>query len=303
MSGDPVVVTGAAGLIGSAVQRLLRRRRVPVLALVRPGIDEGETASRLSLDLASTDAVAALQSTLPRISGIVHCAASFPAVDSGPDAERCAANNARLDANVAALARMRRVRVVYCSSVSVYGDGGASEPVREDHELHPAGPYAESKLAGERVFSTGATSFALLRISSPYGYPLLQRTVLRTFVQRALVGDDLLYFGAGERTQDFVHADDVAAACVSALVRTDFNGAVNICAGSEISMRALAQLVARTAGDGVIARSVDQPDVQSGRRALFDRTLALKTLGWEPSTMLEQGVADLLSAMRGSVVA
>lgn len=294
---DPVLVTGAAGLIGSAVLRKLHDRAVPVVAVVRDRRAEACSAS-FPIDLESPDASMLLDAAFPRLSGIIHCAASFPAVDSGADAESCAARNLRIDANVAALARAKRVRLVYCSSVSVYGNSEPGKQVSENVQLRPDGPYALSKVAGELAVAAALNSFALLRITSPYGLPLRRRTVLGTFVERALAGKDVGYFGPGDRRQDFIHADDVAAACVAALLQVDFSGAVNICSGTETSMKVLAEMIIRLARTSSIARSVNEVDPQAGRRALFDRTLALHALGWEPSISMERGVAEIIEAMR-----
>ena len=296
-----MLVTGAAGLTGSAVVRLLRSRGTPTLSVVRPrpdNVDPGaESETRVELDLASTGALDAL-TALPPLAGIVHCAAGFPVVDSGPDAERSADVNQRMDSNVASLARDHAVRVVYCSSASVYGDPVPGSWVREGDPLRPAGPYAGSKVAGERGIRSTAPSSASLRITSPYGPAMTKSTVLRAFAARALAGEDVTYFGSGDRTQDFVHCDDVARACIAALLRTDVDGPVNVCAGAEVSMRDLAELTVRLAGTSAVARSVDRVDPQAGRRACYDRTLARERLGWEPSVTLASGLVGVMEAMR-----
>lgn len=298
MESRPVVlVTGGAGLIGTAVIRALRRLDELFVATVRPGGNLRGSREILEIDFESSSSAATLAS-LPEIGAVIHCAAATPAVDSGLEAERCGSANLRIDSTVADFARERHARLVFCSGASVYRPSNDGQPVREGDELRPDGAYTEAKVESEALIATRVSSFALLRITSPYGYPMTKRTVLRTFIERALAQDDLTYFGTGDRSQDFLHADDVAAAALSALAHPEFNGAVNICSGRETSMRELAELVARIASSGSVARSVDEPDPQAGRRAVFDRTLASEALGWEPAITLEDGIAAVMSAAR-----
>lgn len=145
-----IVVTGAAGLLGGFVMRALRERgETDILGLDQaPGADL--TASVLDL--------AALRRAFEGADAVLHIAAAAN-IWSGSH-ERIVEINAQGSWSVLEAARQSGVRrVALCSSDSVLGNTVWPEffwspnmlPVREDHELRPADPYALSKLMAEQA--------------------------------------------------------------------------------------------------------------------------------------------------------
>ncbi|MEN5396080.1 NAD(P)-dependent oxidoreductase [Achromobacter xylosoxidans] len=294
----PVLVTGHQGLVGSHVARLLSGAGVEVLGVSRGARSEGPVKA-LAIDLAEPCALAALERLGP-LRAVVHCAASFPAVFDTAESDVIAARNRAMDETVVALCRLRGARLVYCSSSSVYADL-TSEPVTEAAPLSQAGGYVGEKIWAEQEIRRQLDSHAILRICAPYGPGQATRTVLRIFVERALQGQDLLFFGTGAREQDFVHAHDVALAVQAALARPDINGVFNVSGGRPISMRGLGELVNAVVAHGALAvRAAGRPDPQDGFYARFDGAAALAGLGWRATVTLEEGVADMARRLSGS---
>ena len=104
-------------------------------------------------------------------------------------------------------------------------------------------------------------------------------------------------WGSGEATREFLYVDDAAAAIVSAAERYDSPEPVNIGSGSEISIRELAECIARFSGfEGRIEFDHSRPDGQA-RRSL-DVSRAREELGWETGTPLEDGLRRTLAWWR-----
>ena len=150
MSGPrTVLVTGAGGLVGGAVARALAARGWAVAALYRKSFPEA-LADLANVTLIQADLRSA--SGLPdRYDALVHCAAEVPALC--PDEDELYRSNVEGTQAVfrhAAAAGARRV--VYCSSMAVYGTIEA-EVVDDATPLRDAGVYGRSKLAGERLLA------------------------------------------------------------------------------------------------------------------------------------------------------
>lgn len=294
----PVLVTGHQGLVGSHVARLLAGAGLEVLGVSRRA-ESGGLVKAFAIDLAEPEALAALERLGP-LQAVVHCAASFPAVFGSAESEAIAARNRAMDEAVIALCRLRGARLVYCSSSSVYADL-TSDPVIEAAPLSQAAGYVGEKIWAEQEIRRQLDSYAILRICAPYGPGQATRTVLKIFVERALRGEDLLFFGTGSREQDFVHAHDVALAAQAALARPRVNGIFNVSGGRPISMRGLGDLVNAVVAKGALAvRAAGQPDPQDGYYARFDGAAALAGLGWRATVTLEEGVADMARQLSGS---
>lgn len=107
-------------------------------------------------------------------------------------------------------------RLVFVSSGAVYGEQ-EKQPVREDAILHPATPYAVSKMASEQyVLAIGelwGIETVILRIFDAYGpgqpLPPSHAPVIPRFLNQAISGGSIVILGDGSQTRDFVYISDV----------------------------------------------------------------------------------------------
>ena len=287
-----VLVTGAAGLIGSSAVDALLQAGHQVISLDRELPATRIGARNVIADLLDDDSGTVLRSL--EIDTVVHCAALTPASFYGDDASRVANLNAVIDQRMVSFCRDADLRLFYLSGTSLYGTEG--HPWYEQSPLCPPGPYAGQKAAGERLCS-GNSRFVIFRISSPYGPRQQKASVLSTFIRRAMRGEDLLYRGSGSRTQDFVSVKDVGQAMRMALENEDVRGVFNIASGQPISMKGLALLVLEMVGaTGSTVRSSGEPDTQEGYRAVICIEKAKRILDWSPSLSLAEGIREWLNA-------
>jgi UDP-glucuronate 4-epimerase len=194
-----------------------------------------------------------------------------------------------------------RLRVVYASSSSIYGDAERM-PTPEDTLPKPFSPYGVTKLAAEHLcvlyHANHGVETVSLRYFSVYGPRQRPDMAFNRFCRAALHGEPLTIFGDGEQTRDFTFVADVVAATRSAAVAPGAAGRVyNVGGGTRVSVNRALELIAELAGRRLDVRYAERErgDV---RATGADTSLARAELGFRPSTSLEAGLAAELEWMR-----
>ena len=293
-----VLVTGAGGFIGSAALALLARQGYAAVGIGRHApLSIPHDAEWVTLNLASLEARNALDS-LPTFDTVVHCAAAIPKSFTDDSSREAGDINAAIDQTVIDYCIRQNARLIYCSGTSVYGlvSNGL---IGEEHFLNGAfSPYIQSKILSESRIRERLLSYAILRICAPYGTLQSAKTVLKIFIETAIAGGVLYYYGSGSREQDFVHVRDVAEAMRSAVARTHVTNTFNIAGGSPISMKDLALTVVAIIGNpSASVRRSGSDDVQEDYRARFDISRAKQQLDWSPKITLQEGIREWATSM------
>lgn len=158
-----VLVTGASGLLGSAVVDRLRRDGCAVLALSHAHALPGTTP----VDLLTPAGLRCVEEA--RWEALVHCAAvrSPDLCEEQPDLARRL--NAELPGRLAALAARRGARMIHISTDYVFD--GTRPPYREDDPTGPVNRYGETKRDAEQAVLSAWPSAVVLRIPALYGEP------------------------------------------------------------------------------------------------------------------------------------
>lgn len=308
MADDLVLVTGAAGFIGSnLVMRLLADgHRVVGVDDLSTGRLENLAEARASaggrfqfdtLDVTS-DAFDTLVARMrPRV--IVHLAAQ---VDVRVSIER-PLEDARLNllGTLQVLEAARRngvARVVYAASIAGYGDPPAEQlPITERVTTSAISPYGVSKrAAGDYVLAYGATHgvegvvLTLANVYGPHQSTAGEGGVVAMFAGRMLDGAPCTIFGDGEQTRDFVYVDDVVDAFARACIVPEAAGErMLIGTGTPTTVNALFAACADAA-------DYPHPAVYGPERAgevrhsVVDAGRARAVLGWSAWTSVADGV-------------
>lgn len=228
-----VLVTGAAGFIGSHLTEALLRRGDEVTgidnfdAFYGRNIKEANLHEAMKspgfafheLDILDHKAVAAL---LTADTAIVHLAARPGVRPSLEDPAGYARINVEGTVSLAMAARSAGVsRFIFGSSSSVYGDDTPA-PFREDAAaLSPMSPYAASKRCGELMLASLAPTFGLrvaaLRFFTVYGPRQRPDLAIHAFSARMLRGEPLVLFGDGSQSRDYTYCEDIVAGVTSAI--------------------------------------------------------------------------------------
>ena len=285
MQQQTILVTGASGLLGSRVVPLLARS-LPDARII--------AANRNTGDLKEKE----LWSKLPKtITAVIHLAAFIPWKPEQRNDERVLRENLipieMLVEHSSSWPGLQQV--IYSSSVSVYEPTG--EWLDESSTASPASLYGIAKLRGEELLrGMKGVRVATLRFTSLYARGQYEGTVLPIMVKRAQERQDLLIFGDGTRTQDFLHCEDAAQAVLLAL-QQEANDVYNIGTGTPVTMTELAETVTRVFSNGE-SKIVYQPNRADGDSGIkLDVSKAKRELNYEPRISLECGLRKLKHEM------
>jgi nucleoside-diphosphate-sugar epimerase len=296
-----VLVTGANGFIGSHLVHELLRRKVEVVALVRREISTDFPGVKwLVADLGEIDSLRQQLRKIPPCDQVFHFGARM--FDQLHEKKPSSYFPANINATVLLLeqaASWSACSFVYASSLGIIGKP-ADIPITEQHKLNPATSYHLSKsmaeIACEFANRKGLLPVASLRITSPYGPGMDSATVISKFVSLAQQNKPLELFGTGQRTQNFVHVQDVVDASLAAADRSA-SGLFNIGGQRDISMRELAETVIRVVpGCRSVIQHVDRDDPQEHFRWNVALDKAQGELGYEPRYDIESGLRAMLLA-------
>ncbi len=170
-------------------------------------------------------------------------------------------------------------------------------PIDERHPFNPVSPYGVAKLAGEQICIALGNyhdiSACCLRYFNVYGKN--QRfnpygNVLPIFAERVKEGRELIIYGDGEQTRDFIDVRDVVSANILAFEK-QAAGVYNIGTGKASTVNDLVKCVKEAAGKQV--KTVSKPP-RAGevRDSVAAVSKAKKELGFIPKITLKQGVSD-----------
>jgi UDP-glucose 4-epimerase len=292
------LVTGGCGFIGSNLTELLltEGHEVVVLDDLSSGYAENlrDGAAFVRGDVTDAGAVTA---AMTGCDVVFHLAASVGNTRSIDNPVRDSQVNVIGMINVLQAARASGIRrVVFSSSAGIFGEL-KTLPIREDHPQDPDSPYGVSKLAAEKMCLVYNRLYGMCNVCLRYFnvYGVRQRydaygNVIPIFAERMLRGRDVVIFGDGEQTRDFVNVADVARANYLAGTSSSAAGAFNLGSASRVTINELVRMMAEISG---VSPAVVHGDPRPGdvRDSLADVSAAAAAFGFAPSVELGSGLA------------
>jgi GDP-L-fucose synthase len=305
---DRVYVAGHRGLVGSALVRRLEAE----------GFERILTRTREQLELTDRRAVDTFfDQERPRYVFLAAARVGGILANSTRPAEFIH-DNLAVQLNVLDAAHRTGVeKLLFLGSSCIY-PRNAPQPMREEYlfsgPLEPTNDaYAVAKLAGIKMCQAYRAQYGSRFISvlptNLYGphdnFDLRDSHVLpaliRKFHEAKLAGAPAVeVWGTGEPRREFLHVDDLAAACVLLMREYDGEEPVNIGTGEDVRIRELAGLIREVVGyRGEVVYDRSKPDGMP--RKLLDVS-RIRALGWTPRIPLEQGLAQLYEWYAGAAV-
>lgn len=300
-----IFIAGHRGMVGSALVRALRARGA--CQLVLRSHEELDLADAAQVDaFFAKEAIDTVYLAAARVGGI-HANQTYPA-------EFIHQNLAIANAVTHAAWKHQVSQLLFLGSSCIY-PRAAPQPMREESllegRLEPTNePYALAKIAGIKLCESYnrqfGTDFRCIMPTNLYGpgdnyHPENSHVLpalIRRFHDALLTGAlQVSIWGSGTPLREFLHVDDLAAAClhlmeqprkkIAALVNPQCSH-INVGSGEEVRIATLAVKIAEAIGyEGHIAFDRSRPD--GTPRKLLDSTL-LRSLGWEPRISLNEGL-------------
>lgn len=302
---DKIYVAGHRGMVGSALVRRLERE----------GYKNIITRTSAELDLRNQAAVARFFETAKPDHVFLAAAKVGGIVANNTYRAEFIYDNLMIESNIIHQAYATGVKkLLFLGSSCIYPKW-APQPLKEEYLLagflEPTNePYAIAKIAGIKMCEAYRDQYGCNFISvmptNLYGpndnYDLQTSHVLPAFIRKFHEAkengdDDVAIWGSGSPRREFLHADDLADACVFLMKHYNEKAPVNIGVGEDISILQLAEMVKRIVGfEGRIVLDATKPDGTA--RKLLD-VHKLHALGWRHSISLEEGIRAVYADYAG----
>jgi GDP-L-fucose synthase len=293
---DTLLITGASGMIGSALVRLLQQEGFSTL--LTPTHSELELRDAASVRAYFTAHKPAYVFHLAARVGGIHANNVYPA--------EFVYDNTAMQLNVFEAARTSGVqKILFPGSACTYPKL-APQPVKEEEflngKIEPTNiAYAAAKINGIVMAQSYAKQYGMRVVVpmptntygvgdnfSPESSHVIPALMQRFHTAKTHKAEEVILWGSGKPMREFMYVDDAANALIFLMKMRETADIINVGTGEEISIGDLAQKIAEAVGfEGRIALDVTKPD--GAPRKILDST-PLFALGWRPKVSLSEGL-------------
>ncbi len=306
-----IIITGAAGFIGSALASRLNQsgERDLLLVDVLRHNDKWKNLRHLDFyDYVDRDALWETLPLLPEVKAIFHMGACSATTES--DAAYLMENNYRYTLRLAQYALQNNIRFIYASSAATYGAGerGYADDESAIHLLRPLNIYGYSKQlfdlkARREGWLEKICGIKFFNVYGPNEYHKgdMASVVFKAFNQIRETGRVRLFrshredYGDGEQKRDFVYIRDVLEMMIWLWQHPRVNGLFNAGSGRARTFLDLAAATFQAMGKAPRIEFIDMPEDIRDRYQYFTEAPMdkLRAAGYDrPATSLEEGVRD-----------
>jgi UDP-glucose 4-epimerase len=290
-----VLVTGSSGLVGSHLVAMLQDENYNVVGVSYGQTEKSNANTNEKVNIRDFARVRdVFQAHKPET--VFHTAAHLPQQEDSPFAHYD--TNVMGTLNILEAAKETGVKkIVYSSSMSIYGREVESLPVTEAHVSKPYDFYSLTKLQGEEICKLYAAEYGIscciLRYAGIYGVGR-ENGVVYTFVKSGMAEVPLIV--TKNMSWDIVYAKDVAKANIATVTTNQGEPwtVYNIGSGIEITTEELAHVVVRELNSSSEIQ-VDEKDISF--RFVYDISKARNELGFEPHS-IEQGLQEYIREIK-----
>lgn len=312
-----ILVTGATGLVGKAVVTTLLERNdssgssIRVILPVRD-LDRlpKEYETRSDVTACVWDASDVNKSIRQPCNYIVHCAAPTSSryfVEHPVETIQAILNGTL---SMLETARYSNARMVFVSSMEVYGELSSNNPITEDcggpiDSMIVRSSYPQAKQLAETLCASYAAEYStevcVARLAQTFGFgvPSSDGRVFSQFAKSSLQGADIVLHTAGTKRNTYVAIDDAVAALLLLAARGVPGTAYNVAnEATYCSIREMAEMVVNKFGNGSTKVVIEE---DSAAAALYPKptqqlldTSRICDLGWRPTMGLEEMYEELL---------
>ena len=297
-----VLVTGAAGFIGSNFVHWWRRQRpadglIGLDALTYAAVPENIAGTELIAgSIGDTELVRRL--LLDRgIDAVVNFAAESHNSRAVTDPTSFFRTNVLGTQGLLEACRAAgNVRLHHVSTCEVYGDLAldATEAFTEESPYRPHTPYSASKAGADHAvrsyFHTYGLPVTITNCANNYGPYQFPEKLIPLFTTLAMRGEPLPLYASTTNRREWIHADDHCAAIALVLDRGRVGETYNVGTGVERSIEEIADLILTAVGRPASLKTIVPDRPGHDRRYLLDATKIRRELGWTPQVGFAEGL-------------
>ena len=319
MKANTILVTGAAGFIGSSMcDRLLKDGHNVI------GVDNLSVGNQhnlpthkrfkfYKLDISNGPAVNLIFQE-NKIDVVMHFAGNASIVNAMTNPTLDVQNNIITTMNIVnACVEYEVTRLLHASTMVVYGADNVNK--KETDACVPTSTYGLTKYAGERyVMNAGArndlqiplnvTAFRMFNVYGPkqdLNNPY--QGVVAIFIGNTLRKVDTIIHGDGKQTRDFVYIDDVLDAWISSIEnKKTFGQVFNLGSGKDLSINYILEQVTKEMNmNFVFPSAVNRFPARQGdiQKCVSNSSKLIKTIGWKPKVSFEAGLNKFVNCVKG----
>jgi UDP-glucose 4-epimerase len=300
-----IVITGGAGFIGSHIAEYWSNQNEDVVVLdnLRSGYKKNINGlSNVNFVEGSITNKELVEEVVTNADYVHHLAAMISVPESVINPYECVEINIIGLLNILEAAKKHSVKkIIHSSSAAVYGDNPES-PKHTNMKPEPKSPYGITKLDGEYYlqmykenFGINTTSLRYFNVFGPRQDPKSQyAAAIPIFVASALKNDDIIIYGDGEQTRDFVYVKDVVQANILAATNDSLPGVFNVGNGYSISINKLVEMVLSLteSTSKIIYKEERAGDIKHSLASIDDTKMNLK---FSPQFDLLKGLEETIN--------
>jgi len=292
-----VLVTGAAGFIGSHLLPKLLEAGYGVIALDRILSYSSEIQGKIKR--AQVDIMDITGAASESFDSLIHLAAIAAPRYAEKNPDEAFKTNVLGTYNVLKMAKDANAKkVIFASTAHVYGISPRYMPTDENHPLALGDTYTTSKILGEQLcqlfYENHDIPYTILRLFNGYGPRqsldyFIPSMIAQALGKRGLMHPDnrkIVLRGGRAITKDFIYVEDIADAMMRAL-ESDFVGALNIGTGKQTTLEEVALFIARAFG---VPLAFEEFSDGGPTHMQCDPSRAKRILGWRAKVDIEEGL-------------
>lgn len=293
-----VLITGGCGFIGSnLIDYLTKIGGYRIRVIDNLSLGSKESISGYDVDFIEGDVLdkTSVNHALNNVDTVIHLAAHTRVIESIEDPALNFKTNVIGTYNLLAACRERGIANIINASTGGAILGEAIPPINEEMVAKPMSPYGASKLAAEGYCSAFNYSYGLkassLRFSNVYGPRSYHKgSVVAHFYKEIIKGNDLVVYGDGTQTRDFVFIEDLCNGIILAL-KAERPDVYQLGSGKPTSINQLIDLIKEVINSeytfNVIYKDSRQGEI---KHTWTDISKANKCLGYNASMDLPKGL-------------
>ncbi len=293
------LVTGGAGFIGKNIAKLVLKKghSVDILDNLHVGKKENieDIIGKINFFQIDTRNKEDLNKIIKNYDGIFHEAALTSVPESFEKPKEYHDVNVIGTKNIFEIANREKIRVVYASSSSIYGNT-TQIPIKENFERKPINPYGQTKLDDEILAEKfEELSVIGLRYFNVYGIGqnISYAGVITKFLEQIKNKKPLTINGNGDQIRDFIQVKDIAKANFAAMESNVKKSFFNVGTGISTSINDLAKMMIElsNSGHGIIHGPKLEGDIEMSQA---DTEFIKKSINWNHEIKLKEGLTELI---------